>query len=506
MVFCFLGIGVTFSEEQLIPHVIVIVNDGGGDILDFSEILEGWESVKGEMRVSPGRAATAAAIMYGLPALQSGVVTDADWRRLPSVTASAVFDPPKPVSTEPKPDLKGPLKPRFRLFTSPDKSSVSYWGRDDAEPVLLTEEPLLAVIQQGGGYDMAFLRNFLKGDILSSVDEGARPVILMYVAMAESEGSAKRGVVAEKHHYGATWQIFQKGGGLDFLALKDELKVDFQIYEVVQDIMAGKKALSVAQPKYHVFHRANWPLTDNLAKYRHRDSLVVGNGFALVDGFELYKVTASLEADLTKPLDIAENVDVHAEMLLAHTAWWAGGQGLATGAKKALEAKHATFVDERNGVTRLSLQDWQASGVVSRGKGLAVSTPISLRGNLINLLENLKDEQFRETFPPYSGSWLVHLPTAGRYKVTARLLPNVFDKELAKLQAGRAFIQLGENQAQLNIQKGATAVTAMLDAEAGVVDLECWFTGQLPLERELGAFFVEIKRVGGKMYRNPLAP
>jgi len=54
---------------------------------------------------------------------------------------------------------------------------------------------------------------------------------------------------------------------------------------------------------------------------------------------------------------------------------------------------------------------------------------------------------------------------------------------------------------QLRIQNGATAISATTDAEAGVTDLECWFTGQLPLERELGAFFVEIERVGDKKYK-----
>ncbi len=91
-----------------------------------------------------------------------------------------------------------------------------------------------------------------------------------------------------------------------------------------------------------------------------------------------------------------------------------------------------------------------------------------------------------------------------RSKITASLLPKEAtkpeEKTLAKLLGGQAFIQLGRNKVQLNLLKGASAVSVLVDADAGVTDLECWFTGQLALERELGAFFVEIQRVGDKKF------
>jgi hypothetical protein len=50
----------------------------------------------------------------------------------------------------------------------------------------------------------------------------------------------------------------------------------------------------------------------------------------------------------------------------------------------------------------------------------------------------------------------------------------------------------------MEVVKGATAVTLRMDLEAGELDLEAWFSGQLPEGRILGALFAEIERVGDR--------
>ena len=454
------GVSAAFSEEALTPHVMVIVNDAGAERLPINEVLKDWKVLRGDLRISPSRAATLAAILYGKPALQSGVVSDHDWRSRAVAGESVVS-----------------------FYGFQEKGLISHWG--DAQQlgvVTVGDEPVAAVIQQGGVDEAELLEKLLKSD---------RPVVLMYIVMGKFADLSKRGNSADQYHYSATWEVFQHGVDLGI----EGLDVDFQVNEVFQKVLAGDREISVAQPKYHFFHRANWASDESVEKYRHRDSLVVGNGFALVDGLDLYAATPSLEPDLSKPLDIAEYPQVHTSMLMEHAKWWEV-------AREALTDKRPIIVGE--GVTRLTAQDWRPSNIIHQDNSSPLSRPIVFQKDLLVMLEGLKNDRYKEKFPAYCGSWSVNIMKSGRYKITARLLPKSLDSELAKLKAGRAFVQLGGNQVQLTIQKGATAVSATTDAEAGVIDLECWFTGQLPLERELGAFFVEIERVGDKKYNIPI--
>lgn len=451
-----LGVNSVLSEEPLTPHVLVILNDGGGAALPLSETLTDWAMNEGELLISPSRSATLAAILYGKSALHSGVVSDNDWRSR-AVAGDGSFS----------------------LYQFNKKTLLSHWGvNKPAGNLTLGDEPVAVVIEQGGIDEASLLAQLLKSK---------RPVVLMYIVMRKPEDSPKRGNEADQYHYPARWQLFQRGVNLHLKGLN----VDFQVHEVLQKIIAGDSEVSASQPKYHFFHRANWPAAESVEKYRHRDSLVVGNGFALVDGLELYAATSSLAPDLAKPLDIAKYPQVHADMLKAHAQWWQV-------ASDSLTNRRSIIVS--NGTTRLTALDWRPSNIIHQDDSSPYSKPMIYQKDLLSLLEGLKDGKFRERFPAYCGSWALSFPKSGRYKITTSLLPEGLGGELGKLKAGRAFIQLGGNQVQLNIQKGASAVSVMIDAESGLADLECWFTGQLPLERELGAFFVEIERVGEKKY------
>ena len=56
---------------------------------------------------------------------------------------------------------------------------------------------------------------------------------------------------------------------------------------------------------------------------------------------------------------------------------------------------------------------------------------------------------------------------------------------------------------QLVVMEGASSVSIGLDLDAGPVDLEAYFSGQLPADRKLGALFVSVERKGAKSVELP---
>ena len=59
-----------------------------------------------------------------------------------------------------------------------------------------------------------------------------------------------------------------------------------------------------------------------------------------------------------------------------------------------------------------------------------------------------------------------------------------------------AHIRAGQEEIRIEIKAGATSFRMPVDLDAGPVDLEVWFDGQLLNERILGAFFVSLERKG----------
>jgi len=264
-------------------------------------------------------------------------------------------------------------------------------------------------------------------------------------------------------------------------------------------VIRGVAGLKVEpKPNFIFFHQANWPLFESAEKHRHRGSLVIGNGLALVNGLNLYRAK-NLIPDFTQEMDISQHQEEHQTLLTAHARWW---QTVG----KALHDPRAFDVGRKdNAPTKLTALDWRASKIVDTEGQSPNSIPMIFQQDLLAILEGLKNKpDYHQTFPAYSGSWSVNILRSGRYKITASLLPkdtqDPAHKTLMKLQGGVAHIRLGGNLAKLNLIKGATAITVQTDADAGITDLECWFTGQLALTRELGAFFVEIERVGDKKF------
>src|SRR5690606_41369189 len=63
---------------------------------------------------------------------------------------------------------------------------------------------------------------------------------------------------------------------------------------------------------------------------------------------------------------------------------------------------------------------------------------------------------------------------------------------------GTAHVRVGKREVQAVVMEGASSVSLDIDVEAGPIDLEAWFGGQLPGERKIGAIYATIERVGDR--------
>jgi hypothetical protein len=105
-----------------------------------------------------------------------------------------------------------------------------------------------------------------------------------------------------------------------------------------------------------------------------------------------------------------------------------------------------------------------------------------------------------ETLPDTTGHWKLRVAEDGHYRVMLSLFPAAAPEAerdlLGQLKPGMVHLRTDKRELQMQVVKGATAVTLRMDLSAGDMDMEAWFSGQLPQGRLLGAFFAEIEREG----------
>lgn len=484
------------SAEQVRPHVLLVqLNAPVVEDTTVAEVFPSdvWQRQSGECLASPGRSAIQTALLFGTPPLEQGVVHDLDWRR-------------KPVSGDTLADKLGrlgyqthfygawalgstaPYHPQGRGFQQAHyfeaggrDTLADSWEARVAEPLRIGEMKKTTFIHLAEGRHLSrksifeALRGWLKHNEAPAV-----------VVVLESIVAVKK-----KYYQPARWSV------LSNQKLKKPLSIetDWDLYRAMCSITGIE-----VKEKFNItfFHHANWPVHESPEKNRHRGSLILGDGLALIDGLNLYRAQ-DFTPDLSNKLDISEHQKEHQALLTAHAQWWktAGGN---------LHQPRAFDVGGEGGkALQLTALDWRTTKIIGSVNGRPTSPAMVYQKDLLAILAGLKnDPDYKNKFPAYSGSWSVNIKRAGRYKVTASLLPRegikAGDKDLMKLEGGSAHIRLGENVATLRLEKGATAITLQTDADAGVTDLECWFTGQLALTRELGAFFVEIERIGDKKF------
>ncbi|MFK7911938.1 MAG: hypothetical protein AB8F34_15255 [Akkermansiaceae bacterium] len=492
-----------------------------GGIKDPEE--SSWRFADWNVRVSPNQNAAIAAMMYGSEPLISGVVGHADWRRKPDklVNLAESFKAAGYTTLYGGHWLMGaasPYRPMDRGYDTAILRTKSMHAWINARLVDSWEKK-----QRVTQY-----RSNVKNSI-SCLEKAATPFLLFALneSPEESVDILKEIKVLAEHawktsrretycivvsqngvqdgwampiknfHYAGAASLWHLGQEKNFKDSREHFLTQRTDGELGKAIVALLNSGKIPPLTFRVFHKANWPVGESPDKHRHRGSLVVGKGHALVDGLELYPATKEMLPDLTKPLDISKHQKLHAEMLTAHAKWWLK-------ARPALHNPRSFDVGQKDKIpARLTAMDWRPSKTIHADNTSPSSQPVVYQKVVLDLLKGLQNEKFRQDYPAHTGSWSVNILRPGRYQITASLLPTEIDaerKKLARLRGGRAFIRLGKNLVQLQLTKGATTVTVKTDADAGVTDLECWFTGQLALERELGAFFVEIQRVGDKKF------
>lgn len=458
------------------PNVYIVIQDEGQKIENTS-----LRSYYGSV---PGKVSNLAALLYGKTPLECGVVSDFDWRRKP-VKSVSLADCYQKAGYHTAyfgtwgMGLGAPFDPASRGFNSFWRASgdqqkiledVVFKGSGDLNEVIESmpnSKPWLCVVRCSDPLSEKVMTLITKST-------GKKEAIVMTV----TPNNVK--VLAAHGYEGKLPQIDQKTVGDLYLSLVRLL---------------GMKNQPVSDDVF--YHQGNWPLTESPEKHRHRGSVVLSEDFALIDGLELFAIQSSKISD--EPLDLEEYADQHQKLLSAHARWWQR-------ASRAINNPRPFDVGLENETpVHLTAFDWRPSRILHQEDSEIASQPMVYEETLLATLRGLKDnEEYKLSFPAYSGSWSVAIRRPGRYKITARLLPDTGikdeDQRLAKLQGGYAHIQLGSNKVTLQVMKGATSVSAFIDAEQGATNLECWFVGQLALERELGAFFVEIERTGEKKF------
>lgn len=481
--------------EKVMPGVIVIQLQSSSDGMK-SLFGDEWQKSSGNFLASPGRSAIQTALLFGTPPLQQGVVKDLDWRRKPVATPTLAhifrkagyrtqFYGAWALGSSAPYDARSRGFDQAVYFETADRDTLADpWNLAAATPkfIIANEEPnkpLFALIAEGRHLSRAVI----KLQLSKWLAKNRAPVVVMVLGKGVGKNMP--------YHKPAKWYCYST----DRNKIDYSVATDWDLHRALQNMLGLK---TEKKPEFIIFHKANWPIRESPEKHRHRGSMVFGNGHVLIDGFRLYPATG-LVPDFTQMLDVSKHAEEHQHLLRGHGKWWQQ-------AGKALHNPRAFDVGKADGeITLLTAQDWRTSKIIHADGTALASAPMIYQKNLLEILQGLKsDNNYKESFPAYSGSWAVNIARPGRYKITASLLPGAAtspaEKAAMRLLGGTAHVKLGRNEVKLRLIKGASSVSVKTDADAGVTDLECWFTGQLALTRELGAFFVEIERVGEKKF------
>ena len=232
-----------------------------------------------------------------------------------------------------------------------------------------------------------------------------------------------------------------------------------------------------------------WPGDQAAGRFRAQDFSVRDDRWCLV-GLELY----DLLVDPGQQTNLFAEQQAEAQRLLtAYGRWW--DEVLPA----VREPVRYVIGAEAAPVARLTAHDWWPSKEADEVRGAeTVFSHDQIRAFLINA----QVAATRNPLPSTSGHWKLQVAREGNYEVAFSLVPPEASAEdrraLGRLRPGTAHVRAGQEEVKMAVQDGATSLKVPLDLDAGPVDLEAWFDGQLLNERILGAFFVSIERKGDR--------
>ena len=236
-----------------------------------------------------------------------------------------------------------------------------------------------------------------------------------------------------------------------------------------------------------------WPGDDAAARFRARDFAVRDARWRLV-GLELF----DMQADPGQQKDVFAGHPAEAQRLLAaYGRWW--DEVLPA----VREPVRYVIGAAESPVVRLTAHDWWPSKETEAAGAERCVAHADIRA----LLKDAQVAATRNALPPTSGHWKLDAAREGNYEISFGLLPPEAPAEdrtaLAQLRKGVAHLRAGQEEVRVEIQPGATSFRVPLDLDAGPVDLEIWFDGQLLNDRILGAFFASIERKGPRTAPKP---
>lgn len=233
-------------------------------------------------------------------------------------------------------------------------------------------------------------------------------------------------------------------------------------------------------------HLGGWSGDDR--PERHRSTgFAVREGTWLLSGLDLF----DLATDPGQRVNLFEQRPELATRLLAgYGTWW---NAILPNVR---EPVRYAVGDPRQPVLRLDASGWWPSREVGGAAGAdGLATQVAVR----RVLESLTAGN---PVPETAGVWKLMVVREGHYRITLSMIPGEAPQaeidRIGQLKAGMLHIRTGKQELQMQVVKGATAVTVRMDLSAGALDLEAWFAGQLPDARILGALFAEIERVGDR--------
>ncbi|WP_193213994.1 arylsulfatase [Luteolibacter marinus] len=154
-------------------------------------------------------------------------------------------------------------------------------------------------------------------------------------------------------------------------------------------------------------------------------------------------------------------------------------------------------------VVRLTAHDWWPSKEAESRGAESLVTHDAIR----KFLKARQVAGTRNPLPATSGHWKIDVVQEGNYELSFSLVPPEAEAAertaIGQLNAGLAHIRAGQEELQLEVQKGATSIRIPIDLDPGPVDLEVWLDGQLLNDRILGAFFVTMERKGPRKAPKP---
>lgn len=233
-------------------------------------------------------------------------------------------------------------------------------------------------------------------------------------------------------------------------------------------------------------HAGQWPGHDSPSRHRAGKFSIRDDRWRLV-GTRLY----DMQADPGQERDLFEKQPREAvRMLESYGMWWAEVLPVLQ------QPVRYRIGGEAQAEVRLTCFDWWPSNECEcNDAALRLWDQDQVRKVLASVKDGgggLKDG--------LSGHWKLRAERDGHYRVKMSKLPPEAAagerRELGTLKGGTVHVRVNRNEVRMELLDGASEVSMGIDLEAGPADLEAWFGGQLDGGGPLGAFFVEVSRVG----------